>query len=173
MSAPAEASEAEFDALARIHGPRLRTVALRVTRCHEAAAEVVQDVFLRLWRDRQSLEIREHLAGYLATAVRNRAIDLARRRRRESRWIERESAEREQAESERIRGDAGAVPEFVVAGLAAALATLPAKRREIMLLRWRDELSYADIARRLGISAKTVENQISRGLKALRASLGD
>jgi DNA-directed RNA polymerase specialized sigma24 family protein len=42
-----------------------------------------------------------------------------------------------------------------------------------MVMRWHGGLSYAEIARILGISVKGVENQLGRGLKALRAALDD
>jgi RNA polymerase sigma-70 factor (ECF subfamily) len=163
-----------FDEISRRHGTRLKTVAERVVRCSETAAEVVQDVLLRVWRDRASIEIRGHLGGYLARAVRNRALDLHKRHRLESRWLERETAAVGQVERERIQAPLLGAPEDREdreERLALAVDRLPGKRREVILLRWRDDLSYADIARRLGISAKTVETQINRGLRALRASL--
>jgi RNA polymerase sigma-70 factor (ECF subfamily) len=58
-----------------------------------------------------------------------------------------------------------------LAEVEAALETLPERRRAILLLRLREGLSYEEIARRLGISIKTVENQIGRGLKTLRTVL--
>lgn len=170
---PADRQAISLDEIARLHGTRLRAVAERVVGCSETAAEVVQDVFLRLWRDRETLEIRDHLAGYLARAVRNRALDLRKRRRLESRWLERETAEAERAEMERIlAGSFGAGEDDRGQLVARALDRLPAKRREVMLYRWRDGLAYGEIAGRLGVSVKTVENQVNRGLKALRETLG-
>lgn len=162
-----------FDEIVRSHDARLRAVAHRVVGCPDTAAEVVQDVFFRLWRDRETIEIRDHLGGYLARAVRNRALDRQKRLRLEYRWLERELIEVERAEVERVAGsitDSAASDRSVL--VAQALDQLPSRRREIMLLRWRDGLSYNEIASRLGLSAKTVENQISRGLKTLREALG-
>lgn len=162
-----------FDEIVRSHDTRLRAVAHRVVGCPDTAAEVVQDVFFRLWRDRETIEIRDHLGGYLARAVRNRALDRQKRLRLEYRWLEREVMERERAEVERIAGSVSDSPNpDRGTQLMQALDQLPERRREIMLLRWRDGLSYAEIASRLDLSAKTVENQISRGLKTLRAMLG-
>ncbi|MEO8450862.1 MAG: RNA polymerase sigma-70 factor [Gemmatimonadota bacterium] len=165
---------AAFDELAEQHGQRLHAVARNVVGCSETAAEVVQDVLFRLWRDRESLIIREHVAGYLARAVRNRALDQVKRQRVESRWREQELREVERDQVERVsRGAHDGVPaEAWDHAIHEALDQLPARRREAVLLRWRDGLSYDEIARRLQISVKTVENQIGRGLKALRATLG-
>jgi RNA polymerase sigma-70 factor (ECF subfamily) len=162
-------------ALAREHSARLRSIAERVLGCRETAAEVVQDVFLRLWQNRASVSIKGSVGGYLARAVKNRALDLAKRRRIESRWLERETADVQHAECDRVLAEArpGDGPDDRARRLGLALERLPARQREVMLLRWRDDLAYAEIARRLGVSAKTVENQVGRGLKALRATLGE
>lgn len=161
-----------FDEIVRSHDARLRAVAHRVVGCPDTAAEVVQDVFFRLWRDRSTIEIRDHLGGYLARAVRNRALDRQKRLRLEYRWLEREVMETEQAEIERITGSlTDSAGHDRSSQLMLALDQLPERRREIMLLRWREGLSYNEIASRLGLSVKTVENQISRGLKTLRALL--
>jgi RNA polymerase sigma-70 factor (ECF subfamily) len=58
------------------------------------------------------------------------------------------------------------------ARLEAAMAALPPRLAQVMVMRWSGGLSYAEIANTLGISVKGVENQLGRGLKALRAALG-
>ena len=54
----------------------------------------------------------------------------------------------------------------------AALESLPERCRLVMHLRWREQLSYAEIAEVMGISVKGVENQLARGLERLREVLG-
>jgi RNA polymerase sigma-70 factor (ECF subfamily) len=165
---------AAFDELAEQHGQRLRAVARHVVGCSETAAEVVQDVLFRLWKDRESLVIREHVGGYLARAVRNRALDQVKRQRVESRWREQELLEVERDHVARLTHGAhdGSQVDGWDRAVREALDQLPARRREAVLLRWRDGLSYDEIARRLEISVKTVENQIGRALKTLRETLG-
>jgi len=53
-----------------------------------------------------------------------------------------------------------------------ALAEMPPKRRAVCALRWLDGLTYAQIAERLGINEKTVENHIGTGIKFMRERLG-
>jgi RNA polymerase sigma factor (sigma-70 family) len=55
--------------------------------------------------------------------------------------------------------------------LADAMAGMPDKRRAVCELRWREGLGPAAIAERMGLSIKTVETHITRGLKEVRASL--
>ena len=57
---------------------------------------------------------------------------------------------------------------FIWARLWTAIDRLPAKRREILLLSKRDGLSYAEIARRMGISQNTVHNHMTKALRTLR-----
>jgi RNA polymerase sigma-70 factor (ECF subfamily) len=104
--------------------------------------------------------------------VRNRALDHLKRRRIESRWLEQELIEVEWAHTQRLadRTD-GVVIEEWGAAVREALQRLPERRRQAVLLRWRDGLSYEEIARSLHVSVKTVENQIGRGLKTLREAL--
>ena len=158
-----------FDEIAALHGQALRATARRLLGCPETAAEVVQDVLFRLWRDREELTVREHLAGYLRRAVRNRALDQIKRRRIESRWLERETMELARHQTAPEGSDHADDREHAI---ARALEELPPKRRQAVILRWRDGLSYQEIADRLAISVKTVENQLGRALKTLRAAVG-
>jgi RNA polymerase sigma-70 factor (ECF subfamily) len=164
---------AAFNEIAERHGCALRATARRVVKCPETAAEVVQEVLFRLWRDREALAIREHLGAYLSRAVRNRALDHLKRQRVESRWRERMllEATREHASRLTEASSEEALDAPWDGAVQRALERLPSKRRQAILLRWRDGLSYQEIAAALGVSAKTVENQIGRGLKSLRAAL--
>jgi len=162
--------EQAFEAVFSTYAGQLQEVARRIVRCREAATEIVQEVFYRVWRNRDNLEIREQLAGYLYRATRNRALDHLKRRQLERQW---------QAEAWRAR--AAATPDSSSAASAdqgevadafvEALARLPERRRLVLMLRFRDGLSYQEIAERLGIAVKTVENQVGRGLKEVRARL--
>jgi RNA polymerase sigma-19 factor, ECF subfamily len=158
-----------FDQIAKEHGAGLEAVARRVLRCSENAAEVVQDVLFRLWRDRERLAIEGPIGPYLRRAVRNRALDQLKRRRVESRWREREVLEQTGSVGRPADQDHSADWDRAV---LSALGDLPVKRRQAILLRWCHDLSYQEIADRLCVSVKTIENQIGRGLKSLRTALG-
>ena len=156
-----------FEELARDHRTDLEAVARRVIRCSEIAADIVQDVLYRLWRDRERLVIEGPLRPYLRRAVRNRALDQVKRHKVESNWRARELVELAGTVSP-ARDDTGDWDHAIV----LALGNLPAKRRQAILLRWCHDLTYQEIASRLGVSVKTIENQIGRGLKTLRTVLG-
>lgn len=163
---------AAFETLFRATHAALVAFAARVTGDEARAAEVVQDVFAELWERRGTLDVRGSARGYLFGAVRNRALNLRRRDVRERDW--REAAAHDPARSVHVPvatvDDAFEAAELR-ARLHAAIDALPERCSLVMHLRWREGLSYAEIADVLAISVKGVENQLARGLRALREVL--
>jgi RNA polymerase sigma-70 factor (ECF subfamily) len=155
-----------FEALYRRYWERLYAFAFRYLRSKEDSEEIVQEVFFRIWRGRAHWVPAGAVRNYLYLAVRNSARDrleraaVARRRR---------ISQREPAAE--VQPDLEAAD--LVAAVERALTELPAKRAEVCKLRLVAELSYAQIAQRLGICEKTVETQLARGLKFLRERLHD
>ncbi len=171
-SAAAEVSEA-FDALVREHYGRLCGFAHRLVGSREVAEDVVHDVLLHIWRDRERFEFRDPLA-YLYRSVRNRVISDRRRQTGRGRLLA-EASEggtiplhgRHDSEdpSEVVEG------EDLASAAARAVDALPERCRLIFTMRREQGLSYAEIAQALDLSVKTVENQMTRAGKLLRASL--
>jgi len=155
-----------FEALYRTYWQRLYTFAFRYAQAKEDAEEVVQDVFLRIWRGREHWLPVGPVGAYLYRAVRNTARDqlahaaVARRWRRGQ--VEPQSSPDVEAYLEAAD---------VEAAVERALAELPPRRGQVCRLRLVHGLSYAQIAHRLGICEKTVETQLARGLKVLRERL--
>jgi len=155
-----------FEALYRRYWERLYAFAFRYLRSKEDSEEIAQEVFFRIWRGRAHWVPAGAVRNYLYLAVRNSARDrleraaVARRRR---------ISQREPAAE--VQPDLEAAD--LVAAVERALTELPTKRAEVCKLRLVAELSYAQIAQRLGISEKTVETQLARGLKFLRERLHD
>jgi len=163
---------AAFEALYRQYWTRLYNFAFRYLRSTEDAEEVVQEVFFRIWRRRESWRVAGKLDNYLYFAVRNAAFDRLQHFAVVAQWEQRvrldaHIAQRNavaSAEAALHAGDFGAAVE-------RALSELPPKRRAICMLRWVDGLTYTEIAARLDIAEKTVETQIGRGLRYLRERL--
>jgi RNA polymerase sigma-70 factor (ECF subfamily) len=152
---------------------RLVAFARASLQTRDVAEEMVQDVFVHVWARRESLVIERSLTAYLFRAVRNRVSN-------ERRALRLETAYSEQIVRE-IGGD-GAAPARtddrlgeaeLEQALAAALARLPDRPRQVFLLNRREHLAYAEIADVLGIAVKTVEMHMARALAALRESLAD
>lgn len=142
----------------------------RVTGNADLGAEVVQEVFVRLWETPSRFDPdRGSLRSFLLADVHGRAVDLVRaetaRRRRE---------ERDQVEQMRIELD---TPEDEVVAMAAsaelrdALACLAADERRPIELAYFGGHSYREVAAILGEPEGTIKSRIRRGLTRLRASL--
>lgn len=155
------------------HSP-LRRCAFRIVRSRDVAAELVQDVFLRVWARRETLNVRGDLGAYLLAATRNRALDWRDRETRHRRWMERAAFDADVANS---NAEVASVLELeqqreaLIGMIADVLNSLPPKRREICKMRWLEGVGPQAIAKRLGLSIKTVEVQITRGRAELRAQL--
>jgi RNA polymerase sigma-70 factor (ECF subfamily) len=159
--------EAAFDAIFRGRYALLVAVAERMLRDRAVAEEVVQEVLLNLWRRREALGPDEALGPYLVRATRNRALNHLRRLS-----VERRDAVHAAGPSETQASGVGqAVATELAAAIAAAVAELPPRCREVVTLSRARGLSYAEIAEALDISIKTVEAQMGRALRTLRERL--
>jgi RNA polymerase sigma factor (sigma-70 family) len=126
--------------------------------------DIAQEAFARLLRNTGSLRDADAALGY----VRSTVCNLTRNRRRHLRVIRlRTPVMRDDVASSEhtalLRAEHRAVIE--------ALGTLPPRRREAIVLRYWLELSEAEIALAMGVSAGTVKSQVSRGLAALGRAL--
>jgi len=163
------ATSAAFDAIFRRWYAPLVGVADRTLRDAAAAEEIAQDVLLELWRRRATLDTGDEPGPYLIRAVRNRALN----RLRHARVAARAAPLLAVDETSPVAGPAAqAVESELAAAINAAVAALPPGCRQVFLLSRADGLRYSDIAARLGISPKTVEAQMGRALRLLRARLG-
>lgn len=158
-----------FDLLFETNVEPLTRYVTRMVGSPHVAAELVQDVFLRLWSGRAETDIRGDVRGYLRRMARNRALD----------WLRRDQLHREwerTAEHEVRSWPESAAPDhdrfaLLAAVLEETLAAMPERRRQVCTLRWHDGLGPSAIAQRLGLSLKTVETHITRALKDARARI--
>jgi RNA polymerase sigma-70 factor, ECF subfamily len=168
IAAPGDRTAA-FRALFVEHAGPLATFVFRYVGSRQVAEDVVQDVFYRLWLRWHDWSPRGDIRAYLYSAARNGALNALRQAGTEERWS-REVGERLEGARQMAPGDS--LRHADLAGdVRHAVAALPARQRMIVQLRWLHELSNADVATTLRISKKTVENQVNRALKTLRAIL--
>jgi RNA polymerase sigma-70 factor (ECF subfamily) len=159
-----------FEGLYREHYAGLCDTVYRYVRSRDTARELVHDLFLRIWDDLSNgRQAALPTAAYLHVAARNRALRAIRHRAVEVRWEERQAVEP-------VREGAG--PDHTMAerelaeAVRSAMHELPERCRLVFSLSRHEHLPNAQIAARLGISVSTVEQQMWRALKALRAKLG-
>jgi RNA polymerase sigma-70 factor (ECF subfamily) len=159
---------ASFEALFHQYYSKLCGYAESLVGMKEVAEEVVQDVFFNIWKNRESLRIRQSFQSYLYRAAFNNSMMHLRKMRREQ-FLE-DISRPEQ------RQDAPDPSQLIqldeVAGLIKqTLDSLPERTREIFWLNRQEGLKYREIALKLSISEKTVEANMGKALKALRNSM--
>ncbi len=140
-------------------------VALRVLGNTTAAEDVVQEVFLQLWRNPQAFQTeRGRLAPWLAVIARNRAIDLLRKRQPEDDIHGLPIAAGVDLAEEAAR-------KMVVDKVRGVLAQLPPEQRKALEMAYFEGLTQTEIAAKTGDPLGTVKTRIRSGLLALRKAL--
>jgi RNA polymerase sigma-70 factor (ECF subfamily) len=162
-----------FLQLFEAHREALCRYAHRIVHSREMAEDVVQDVFLRLWRVWDDVEIGSGTRSYLYLTTRSRALNCLKHEQREDRGrhlrfpcgiVDDEPALAPE-------GEANVDADEIVQAIERVLAAMPPRQREVAALRLRHQLTTMEIAHRLGISPRTVEVHIGRATKALRKGL--
>lgn len=132
-----------------------------------ACEDVIQDLFVRLWENREQLNVRLSLKAYLYASCRYALYKLIRKEQvREDIF----DAIYERLHTETAYGNLE--HKELVQQINVIVNGLPPKCREVYQLSRKENLSYKEIGERLDISVKTVENHINRALKELKQSLG-
>jgi len=170
------AQTAALEAIFRASYGDLYATAYRYLQSRGLAEEVVQDVVLAMWqrRDRWGEGELLDLRRYLFRAVQNRAVSLLRRERVETAWRARVEQGLHDAGLGEFTANAGAEGDQLelVQALEQAIAALPVRARETLLLRVRRQLQNTEIADVMGITVKAVEANLARALATLRRVLG-
>jgi RNA polymerase sigma-70 factor (ECF subfamily) len=142
----------------------LTRYAAHITGDVERAREVVQDTFLKLCRQKPS-EIRDHLAQWLYTVCRNRALDVLKKERR---MIGMSDVQLDQQTRSGPGASSALEKEEQMAGILGILCTLPANQQEVLRLKFQSDLSYLEISQITNLSVSNVGFLIHTGIKTIR-----
>lgn len=158
-----------FEAIYRAYWPPLVRFARRIGGLSiEDAKELVQDVFLSVWRARERWSVRGDLGSYLFGAVRHRARASIFRRRRVANPPPADSDGEPTVDNS---GPHRPVVRELEAAIAGIIDAMPERCREVYLLRHVDGLDYRDVAAALGLSLVTVNRHHARALHLLARGL--
>ena len=176
MLALADGDAGSLEALYDRYSALVFSVALRVLSDRGLAEDVVQEVFLQLWRRPDSYDAAHgRFTPWLASVARNRSIDELRRRSR--RW--RIEAAGEDAAERVASDDRTADPEREAeldeerAAVRAAMQALPPEQRRVLELAYFGGMTQAEIARHTESPAGTVKTRMRLGMQKLRLLLAD
>lgn len=163
-----ENSKEAFDVIYVRYWERLYFYLVKAIKDTEEAEDILQEVFVSLWRRRSNLDSIESLNAYLFSCVRYSGFRYIRNEIKKNDFRKSWSfLFREEDNLSEMQLAANELSRL----LNKEIDNLPVKMREVFILSRKDELSYKEIAYKLNISDKTVKKQISNALKYLHLKL--
>ena len=166
-----QGDKTSFELLFRRLYPRLCAYAQKFIHDIHDSEEIVQELFINLWKNHDRIDENQSLNSYLFISVKNRCLNLLESRNSRSKHAKLlwylyvlQSTENNNAFQQLVAND-------LEKDLTIALAHLPKECKKIFELSRLEGLKYQEIADRLNISIKTVETQMSRALTRLRLEL--
>jgi RNA polymerase sigma-70 factor (sigma-E family) len=161
------AARREFEQFVSNEADQLLRTAYVMTGDLTEAEDLVQETLLRVARRWPKVRTMDHPAAYARRILVNLVIDHAGQRARRNRELaERETIVGTGPADRPADGELGTVDSYAV--LVAALASLPARQRAVIVLRYWQDLPETEVAAVLGCSIGTVKSTASRGLSRLR-----
>ena len=157
-----------FDAIYDMYAKRLYAYCLQYTKSEEDAEDIAQDIFVKLWEKPDLWLEREKLDSYLYTVVRNHIYNFLKHKAVEYDYLDVAAEKMQMAE----RGLPTPDDEFCAHELELfvqmALERMPEQRRRIFLMSREEGMTSPEIAAKLNISVRTVEQHIYKALQDLK-----
>jgi RNA polymerase sigma-70 factor (ECF subfamily) len=159
---------AAFDSLFEIYSPKLYGFALKYFKTETDAEELVQEVFVKVWENRQTLKSELSFKSYLFTIALNQIRKHFNKKATSLRYLESLQNEPEFTDNQSINDDNY---ESALTQINLIIEQMPSRRREIFIKSKLEGKSSKEIAAELNISAGTVDNQVSEALRFIRTHL--
>lgn len=156
-----------FETLFHSYYGYLCLYATKILKNDSAAEEIVQDFFVKFWEKRQHINIETSIKNYMFRSIKNQCVNYTQHNNTKIRH-----AQIVLSELENNFTDDNNYPEIELSKkIEESINSLPEKRKVIFRLSRQDGLKYHEIAKKLNISIKTVETQMSLAIKTLRDKL--
>ena len=157
-----------WDAVVRMYRRKVFNIAYKFVGRHEEAEDLTQEIFLKIFKSLDTFDRRANFSTWLVSVSRNLCIDHYRSVRKERATIDRAVDASELAPASNDPGPMAALEQRDrLTLLRDALAALPDPLRQAVLMRDIHELSYQEIADRLGLPEGTIKSRINRGRAGL------
>ncbi len=160
-------NEAAFAAIYNIWQGPLSAFILKVTQSGEMAAEVVQDVFLKIWMSRETLTGIQNFKAYLFVMSRNHALNALKKAMRQIQQLD------EFAKLDSNFNEASEVKIEIYSLLDEAIDKLTPRQKEIYLMHRQQRLTYVQIADALGIGRESVKTHLQLAVKSISKYLNE
>lgn len=162
-------SSVMFEQVFKTHFKNLHGYACSILRDEVMAEEMVQNVFYKLWEKKENIHVQQSIAAYLYRAVHNECLNYIKHTKVKAVY----QAHVSYTENERGDTSDPAALNELRNKIDIALNELPEQCRTVFQLSRFEDMKYREIADELGISVKTVENQMGKALRVLRTKLAD
>lgn len=169
VTALTNGDKSAFRVIYTIHFARLRNYATVITQNPEVANELVQDLFLALWDRRHKLNPDQPIRNYLIKATHNNSLRYCRKMALNKRHEAVIVLEKMQEQDENIINFAES--DSRLEQLHCAIKNLPERSRNVLIMKYMDGQSSAEIAENLSISVRTVETILYQSIKKLRKNV--
>ena len=160
-----ENSEYAFQLIYDKHRNRIYKTAIKFLKSPIIAQDVVQDVFLKLWFERKTINAKQPLEAWLFTVAKNNILNKLRKIANE--WKAIDQLTHRTAFTENTTEDMVGVAEFK-RNLALAVSALPEQQQSVFQLSKFENLTYFQIGQKLGISPLTVKTHLSRAIYSIK-----
>jgi len=167
LSEVANGNELAFGQLYNHWQPQLSSFIFRISKSKVLTAEIVQDVFLKIWISRETLAEIDNFRSYLFVISRNQAINVLRKKMRELRQLE--TWEKNISKQEET-GDDKLIQQTLI---DEAIEQLSPRQKEVYLLHRYEKLTYQQIGQRLGIGKESVKTHLELAVKSIKKFLLD
>lgn len=157
-----------FDVVFYTFEPRIFSFALKLTHHQEDARELVQEVFLKVWEKRESIDAQANFEGFLFTMAKNLIYNRARHRVYEMKYREEIRMGSNLAESVTEQMLEASELEDII---EAACKKLPPVRREVFMMSRHQGLSHSEIANKMDTSTSNIKNHIFKALVFLKEQI--
>jgi len=165
-----EKGEFMFEQVFKSNFKGLHSYAYTILKDEMIAEEMVQNVFYKIWEKKENLFIQTSVTAYLYRSVYHESLNYLKHRKVKEAY---QSYAMHQMKNQSDNAEKKILLSELEQKLEKALNELPEQCRTIFQMSRYEELKYQEIADRLGISIKTVENQMGKALKQLRLKLAD
>jgi len=160
----------QYEHIFRLHYSELCSFAVSFLEDLEDAEEIVQDIFVSLWNNKNDINIKVSIRAYLFMSVKNACLNKIKHIKIREKYKQFNEIE---IENNFIDLDKILNANELELKIKEAIDKLPSERKKIFILSRYEDLKYKEIAEKLNISIKTVENQIGSALKFLRNELAE
>lgn len=163
-------NEKAFETVFKRYYKALHAYAFAIVKEEDLAEDIVQQVFFRIWQNAGNLRIQSSIAAYLYRSVNNESLNHLKHQKL---VVAHQKETAPHMKEERDSAAGKILNKELEEKIREALNALPEHCRTVFQLSRFENLKYQEIADRLGISIKTVENQMGKALKMLRIQLID